>query len=189
VKTRAFVTISFAICAALVGERSAHATQPLEEFVEKSRTHSFDAREAAATVRQREAEADAALGRLLPAFSARGVYTRNQYEVAAQLPGSPNRLVIVPENQWDAFFQLDVPIVDLGSFYRYRAARAIERSTNEQQAATFIDTARNVARAYYQHVAAYGLLKSAKQSTVAAEVNLGNVEVRRSAGAATELDR
>src|SRR5258706_15805771 len=75
------------------------ATQPLETFIERAKNQSFDARESDATRRQREAEADASLGALLPAFTARGVYSRNQYEAAAQLPGGP-RIVITPQNQW-----------------------------------------------------------------------------------------
>ena len=57
----------------LVTTGTAAATQPLESFLERAKTHSFDAREASATERQRLSEADAALGRLVPSFSARGV--------------------------------------------------------------------------------------------------------------------
>ena len=76
--------------------RLAGATQPLESFLERAKTQSFEAREATATERQRAAEADVAIGRLTPSVSARGVYTRNQYEAAVQLPGTTTRLVIVP---------------------------------------------------------------------------------------------
>lgn len=183
------LTFLLPLAAALATTSTAFATQPLEEFLAKAKTHSFDAREVEATFRQRDAEAEAALGRLLPAFSARGVYTHNQYEVAARLPGAPAPLVIQPQNQLDGFLTLDVPIVDLGSYYRYRGARAVARGATEQQAATLIDTSRNVCRAYYQHVAAAGLARSARQSVGAAESNLNNVELRRSAGLVTELDR
>jgi outer membrane protein TolC len=182
---------------------SALATQPLESFLERSKTQSFDARETKATERQRFSEADAALGKLTPSFSARGVYTRNQYEVAAQFPGAtrpdptdptmmvttPGRtLVITPLNQLDAFLQLDVPIVDLASYHRYKAAVALAESAREQQGATTIDVSRSVARAYYQFLGADALVASAQESIRAAEANLKNVDDRRSAGAATELD-
>src|SRR5690348_9608150 len=78
---------------------SAAATQPLDAFLERAKTQSFEAREASATAQQRSAEANAALGRLTPSFSARGVYTRNQEEVAATFPTMPPRkLVITPLN-------------------------------------------------------------------------------------------
>jgi outer membrane protein TolC len=197
------------LAALLLFTKGAWATQPLDAFLERAKAQSFDAREAKATERQRSAEADAAFGRLTPAFSARGVYTRNQYEVAAQLPvsaaipampamgGMPATqavpaktvtLVITPLNQLDAFLQLDVPIIDLASYHRYRAASALAASAKEQQGATTIDVSRSVARAYYQFLGADALVQSARESIKAAEANLKNVDDRRSAGAATDLD-
>jgi len=197
------------VAGALWPARAAWATQPLDAFLERAKTQSFDAREAKATERQRSYEADAALGRLTPAFSARGVYTRNQYEAAAQLPvsaaipampamgGMPAtdavpaktvKLVITPLNQLDAFLQLDVPLIDLASYHRYRAASALAQSAREQQGATTIDVSRSVARAYYQFLGADSLVQSARESIKAAEANLKNVDDRRSAGAATDLD-
>ncbi len=171
---------------------AAHATQPLESFLERAKTHSFDAREAAATETQRDAEASAALGRLTPSFSARGVYTRNQEEVAAEFPLQPGmdpiRLVITPLNQLDAFLQLDVPIIDLASYHRYKAAIALRESASEQRGATTIDVSRSVARAYYQFLGAGALLRSAQESIKLAQANLQNVDDRRAAGAATDLD-
>lgn len=175
----------------------AGATQPLDAFLERAKTQSFDAREASATESQRSSEADAALGRLTPAFTARGVYTRNQYEVAAEFPiatdasGMPTatrRLVITPLNQLDAFLQLDVPIIDLASYHRYKAARALAASAAEQRGATNIDVSRSVAQAYYQFLGAQALVESARESIKAAEANLKNVDDRRAAGAATDLD-
>jgi outer membrane protein TolC len=166
----------------------AYATQPLESFLERAKTHSFDAREAVATERQRQSEADVAVGKLTPSFSARGVYTRNQYESAVQLPGTATKLVITPLNQLDAFLQLDVPIIDLASYHRYKAASALAASASEQKGATTIDVGRSVARAYYQYLSADALVQSARESVKAAEANLKNVDDRRSAGAATDLD-
>jgi outer membrane protein TolC len=172
----------------LLPTKSALATQPLESFLERGKTQSFDAREATATERQRSSEADAALGKLTPSFSARGVYTRNQYEVAAQFPGTATRLVITPLNQLDAFLQLDVPIVDLASYHRYKAATALAESASEQTGATIIDVSRSVARSYYQFLGAEALVQSARESVKAAEANQKNVDDRRAAGAATDLD-
>jgi outer membrane protein TolC len=172
----------------LLPAQPAAATQPLESFLERARTQSFDAREATATERQRVSEADVALGRLTPVFSARGVYTRNQYEAAVQLPMTATRLVITPLNQLDAFLQLDVPIVDLASYHRYKAASALAASATEQKGATTIDVSRSVARSYYQFLGADALVQSARESIKAAEANLKNVDDRRAAGAATDLD-
>jgi outer membrane protein TolC len=180
--------LGLALALGLFSAGPAHATQPLESFLERAKTQSFDAREATATEQQRQSEADVGLGRLLPAFSARGVYTRNQYEAAVQLPGSATRLVITPLNQLDAFLQLDVPIVDLANYHRYKAGAALAESASEQKAATTIDVSRSVARSYYQFLGADALVRSAVESIKAARANLKNVDDRRAVGAATDLD-
>lgn len=166
----------------------ASATQPLETFLERSRAHSIGSLESAATRKQREAEADVALGRLVPSFTARGVYTRNQYEVAIQLPETTEELVIQPYNQLDAFLQLDVPIIDLANYYRYRASKAVARASAEQQTASNLDVDRAVTRAYYSYEGAAAIALSARKSVGAAEANQRFVSDRRDAGAVTDLD-
>lgn len=156
--------------------------------MDRVESQSFEAREALAAERQRILEADVALGRLIPSLSARGVYTRNQREVAATLPNTTERLVITPENQLDALLQLDVPIIDLASYHRYEAARALARSARAQLEATTIDVSRSVARAYFQFLGASALVRSAAESINAADANRKNVENRQAAGAATDLD-
>jgi len=170
----------------LLPTQSAFATQPLDSFLERAKTQNFDAREVALTEQQRVSDADAALGKLTPAFTARGVYTRNQNEVAAQFAGQ--KLVITPLNQLDAFLQLDVPIIDLASYHRYKAASALAQSAAEQKGATTIDVSRSVAQSYYTFLGSAALVESAKNSINSAQANLKNVDDRRSAGAATDLD-
>jgi len=176
------------LLAALATAGSAGATQPLESFLEAAKTSSFAAREASATERLRSADADTAFSRLTPAFSARGVYTRNEAEVAILNPASGTKLVITPQNQLDAFLQLDVPIVDLASYHRYRAASALAESAAVQRGATALDVFRSVARAYYQLHGTAALVQSALENVKAAEANLKMVDDRRSAGAATDFD-
>jgi outer membrane protein TolC len=180
------------VLAATLTASSALATQPLDSFLERAKTQNFDSREAVATVKQRSAEADTALGKLTPAFSARGVYTRNQYEVAATLPtngtAAPVRLVITPRDQLDAFLQLDVPIIDLANYHRYKAASAIAAAASEQTGATTIDVSKSVAQSYYKFIGSEALVTSAQESIKTAQANLQNVDNRRSAGAATDLD-
>ena len=167
----------------------ARAVQPLDEFIAATATQGFDAREVDATRRQREAEADVSLGRLLPAGSVRGVYTRNQFEVATQLPGSTTRLVIQPQDQVDLFLQVDVPLIDLAGYYRYKSTTAVARAASEQTAAARLDVTRVVSRAYFQYVGGASLLETARRSVVVAEANLRSVEDRRAAGVVTDLDR
>lgn len=176
---------------ALLGVASpAAATQPLDAFLTGARASGFDAREQAATSEQRAWEREAALGRLLPSLSARGVYTRNQYEsVIPAGPIVPVDVTITPQNQLDAIFQLDVPIVDLASHARYGQASHLARAAEAQRELSGSDTDRAVARGYYTFVGASALVFAAERSAKIAEENLAYVSTRFSAGVATELDR
>ncbi|MFZ5892944.1 MAG: TolC family protein [Myxococcota bacterium] len=174
---------ALALAATVSTARSAHATQPLEAFIERANTQSFEARESGALVGQREAEADAALGGLLPTASARGVYTRNQYE--ASFGGR----YLQRKNQFDGYLQLDVPLVNISNYHRYKAGKALAEATAEQRAATRLDVGRNVTRAYFNFLGASALVRSAELSVKATEDNLRVVQARRDAGAATDLDR
>jgi outer membrane protein TolC len=190
--SRSFVT--FVVCAlgALLAPRAAFALQPLDEFITAASNQGFDARESRATSAQREAESDAAFGRLLPAFSARGTYTHNQYESAATIPlvgGGSARVVLTPQNQLDGVLQLDVPIVGLSDYHRYRASQASARSARAQTEMTRLEVGRSVAQAYFSLLGAAGLQRAAAQSLKAAEDNLRTVEIRLGAGLGTELDR
>jgi outer membrane protein TolC len=168
----------------------ATATQPLASFLEGARAKGFDAREQTATVEQRSWEKEAALGRLLPSLSARGVYTRNQYEsVIPAGPIVPVDVTLTPQNQLDAIFQLDVPIVDLASHARYGQASHLARAAEAQRAQSGSDSDRAVARGYYTFVGASALVFAAERSLKIAEENLAYVSTRFSAGVATELDR
>lgn len=177
-----------ALALGLLAPGRAAAVQPIERFFEAARSRSFDAREQQATSEQRSWEQEAARGRLLPSLSARGVYQRNQYEVAVQLPGSTERLVISPYNQFDAFIQLDVPLVDLGNYYRYAQAKHLAAAAELQKELVGVDLDRAVASAYFSYVGASALRESAEANQRMAEENAALVMARREAGVATELD-
>ncbi len=164
------------------------ATQPLAAFLQKSQTDNLEAREGRAAAEQSEAEAEAAFGRLLPSFTARGTYTRNQEEAAITLPGSSQEIVITPRDQFDAALRVEVPLLDLGSYHRYHAGRARAASSVERTAVTKKSVARSVAQAYYEFVAASALVTSANQSLAVSQSNFELVPTRRGAGVATDLD-
>jgi len=168
----------------------AWALQPLSEFLESGRKGGFDAREQAFVVEQRGWESKAALGKLLPSLSARGVYQYNQYEVQAQLdPADPaTTLVISPQHQVDGFFQLDVPIVDVANHRRHSQAKHLEGASEAQQELVLSQVDTSVARSYFILVGASALMTSAEASLKSAEDNASFVTTRSDLGAATELD-
>jgi len=118
-------------------------------------------------------------------------YTRNQYEVVAQIPNGPNSLrtaTITPTNQWDATISLDVPIVDARNFLQLKAARSNRQAALADAANTEQDIATQVGTAYYQLVGAVALQATAEQATATAEQNLQTVQTRLQSRLASDLD-
>src|SRR5712692_8953584 len=86
----------------------ASALQPLEVFVAAAGQHNPDALESQANLELQRAQADVALGRVLPGVAARGSITRNQYDSYVDLgpapgtapgAGTSQRVTIVPLHQ------------------------------------------------------------------------------------------
>ncbi len=170
---------------------TASATQPLEAFLAGAKGHSYDAREQGAIKAQRGWEQGAVLGRVLPSFTARGVYTRNQFEAKIPAnsfgPGSPE-VYIQRKNQLNALFQLDVPIVDLANYHRYKQAKHLAEAQDMQVQLTGNDVSRAVAKSYYNFLGASALVESAARTLKIANDNFEFVNTRRGAGVATDLD-
>lgn len=174
------------VLVALGAPSTAHALQPLDTFLAGARSNHPDALAADATYRQREAEVGQARGRLLPSFTARGTYTHNQFE--AITPPQLGSLVITPQNQLDAIFLLDVPIVDLAQFARYGAQKTQAELADASRALTRRGLEERVVRTYYLFAATTGLRNQADRSLALAEKNKKNVADRLEAGLASELD-
>lgn len=177
------------IAALLLASGQARATQPIETFLEAARTNSYDVREQTATVEQRDWEKESVFGRLLPAASARGVYTRNQYAAVIANPSNGQLITITPQDQVDLFLQLDVPLVDLANYQRVGQARHLAKASSHQLEQSQSDVQRLVARAYYAYVGGAALVQAAERSQKIAEDNLAFVTTRHEIGVATELDR
>jgi outer membrane protein TolC len=147
-------------------------------------------RSSAATVAQRDAEADRATGALLPTLQAQGTYTRNQYEVAfpASLVGGTGTLTILPLNQLDGDFTLTVPIVDIGAWDRRVQAKATRDASNADRSAVELDVSRRVTRAYFQLIADEAVALSAQRNLKLSEDNAALIATKRGAGTASDLD-
>ncbi len=166
--------------------RPAFALQPLGEFVASAKKHNFDVRESNLTAAQRDTEAEGAQRKLWPTLGARGVYTHNQFEGAIRQ--GTTEIIITPQNQFDAYFTLDVPLVDFSSWARVGAANALRDAAQARAGAQFVDVEQAVSRGYYQLLAARGLLGAAQKTQEAANQSLHVQEQRKSAGLAIELD-
>ncbi|MFT3927062.1 MAG: TolC family protein [Myxococcales bacterium] len=166
----------------------AQALQPMEEFLTKARSHNYDARVQQATEEQRDWEVQAAIGRLLPSLSARGVYQRNEFPVSRALAPGAKPTVLTPQDQLDAYFQVDVPLLDLSSFHKITQARHLAQAADEQSDVVATDVQRSISRSYYSFIGASALQQAAEQSLQMAQANADFVAVRHEAGVALALD-
>src|SRR5258708_6423025 len=183
----------FVIATAVFAAAPSVALQPLEAFVAAARERNPDALEARANLAQQSAQADVALGSRLPGISARGTYTRNQYQsqitLPAQitLPGS-STTTLVPFNQWDGSATLTVPLVDLAGFRRVEAANTNVEAATQQLAATRLQVESQTAQDYFQLVADRALIAAAENALEVSRESLRLADARRQAGTATGLD-
>ncbi|HEX4621095.1 MAG TPA: TolC family protein, partial [Myxococcaceae bacterium] len=158
----------------------AYALQPLSSFVESARTHNPDNAEALATLDGQKAQADLALGRQLPGVNARGLYTRNQIQVAiGPIPGFINQQTFIQRyNQLDAFLTVNVPLVDLASFQRIGASQKGAESAEQQRQAIGLQVSATVAQDYYQLVASQAVVEASLRALDVAQHNLRLAQTR-----------
>lgn len=176
---------------ALLAPRRAAALQPLDAFLASARTKNLDRREAVFVAEQRDKEETAAYRKLVPVFTARGVYTFNQFEARAALPqpdGSRLEAVITPQNQLDGFLTVDVPLVDVATWAKIDAQKATREAADARLEATSLDVEKQVARAFYKVQAERAVLAAAERTVETSASNLLTIEQRKKAGLATDLD-
>jgi outer membrane protein TolC len=177
--------IAFWIClfvAAVAWPSRARALQPLDEFVRGARAHNPINDEARADHAAAEARAGEALGRALPAVSAAGTVSRNQWDVTV------GGVTFVPRDQVDGTATLTVPLLDLARFARVSAADRFADSAAYRQQAVARETEAETAQLYYQLAADLGLVKAARRALEVVQVNLAMTEEAARAGTVTALD-
>jgi outer membrane protein TolC len=161
----------------------AHALQGLDEFVAASKNNP-SRKEADATAKQREAEADQTVARLLPTLTAKATYTRNQYDATT----ANGTITITPKDQLDGLFSLNVPLVDVGSWMRIGGANAASDASRARLDGTVASIEKDVTRAFYQVVASEATVQSALKALAVNEENKVLVVRRKEAGSASDLD-
>ncbi|HEX7665737.1 MAG TPA: TolC family protein, partial [Polyangiaceae bacterium] len=175
---------------------SAFALQPVSEFLAHADTWNPQNRAAQATAAQRDAEIDVQTGGLLPSLTAKGSYTRNQYEVTTgALTGSINvpgvdipNTVIQPQNQFDASIQVDVPLVNVGTWERRSASKAALAYAEANRADTQTQVQKNVLRSYYTLVGDEAVKLSASKNLELTQSNLKLANDRAQSGTGSQLD-
>jgi outer membrane protein TolC len=175
----------------ILAPRASLALQRLEVFAAAARERNPAALEAGANLRERGAEADVALGRVLPGISFDGRYARNQYgsEINLAAAGGPNQtIVLLPKDQWTGTATATVPLVDLPNFQRIAAARTATDAAARQLDATRLDVEAGVAQSYYQLVASLALVGASNAALQVSREALRLAEEHYRAGTAAVLE-
>ncbi len=172
----------------LVAVVSAQPTT-LKGFLEQADQQNVDRRVSMEQRERAEAEFRAAWTGLLPSLSASATWTHNQFEAIASFPGATSRIVIVPQDQFDAVLRVDLPLIDTTRWFRALATNTAQQSAAEREQLTRDLVKRQVVGAWYGYAAALALRASAKKSIAVAEAQAKLIDVRYGAGAATELEQ
>src|SRR5258708_18601861 len=164
------------------------ALQPIRAFAAAARTHNPDALEAQANVTQQDAQADVALGRVLPGVSARGGYTRTEYASVLTLFELPLPITISRSSLWSGTGPLTVTLVDLANFRRAGAARTSAASIAQSGVATGLQVEAQVVQNYFQVVANLALVDASNTALNVSRQGLLIAEAQFKAGTAAILD-
>lgn len=162
--------------------------QSLGLFLRAAAVYSPDNREAKAQAQQQTESGYGVIGRSLPSLNAKGTYTYNQYESVISLPGGLGPITVQAHNQLDAYFTLNVPLIDVGTWVRGSAARQGSAALDQTAKARALDVQRQVVRTFYQLVAAQALTASAQHNLQLLSDNYELMKIRKEGGVASDLD-
>lgn len=171
---------------------SAAAAPTLAEYMDAAERNNPRAAIARADTDTARAESMKAGSELLPDIRANAAYTYNQYEAVVEGPdpddpGELTEFVIVPQDQTDASITARVPLLDGPAWATWRALKNGARAAESDERAAIRDLRLDVARAWYEAIAAQEVIAAAERAKAAAEENFRYLSTRAKAGAATEL--
>ncbi|MFM2153591.1 MAG: hypothetical protein RL199_2026, partial [Pseudomonadota bacterium] len=181
-----------ALAAALALAPSVSPAQSLGAFLDAARSNGLKRAAARAALAGREAEASATRASMGPALTARGGYTRNQYEAAAVRLGAPGttpeRAIITAQDQWDGSVRLDLPLVDPARWARVAAARLpVEAASARVDEATDAE-ARTVVTWFFELLGQEALVSAAGKDVETAKESAARQQRLLEAGRSTALD-
>ena len=162
--------------------------QTVHDFLEAAEQGSVDRRISIEQRNKAAAEYRQAWSALLPSLTATGGWTHNQVPAEFTNPLTGQKAVIIPSDQFDANFRVELPLIDTGRWFRAMSAGALEDSAALREQVTRDLVRRQVVAAYYGYSAALAVQQSAQKSAAVAVAQLKLMEIRNSAGAVTELE-
>ena len=141
--------------------------QSLEAFLASAEQANFDARTGATASEQASATFGQAWGGLLPALTANGGWTHNQYDAVITIPTgatTSDKVTIIPKDQLDATFKAEVPLIDATRWLKTAAASSSAEAAQRREGATREQVRRQVVTAFYGYLGARAVLESAQRS-------------------------
>jgi outer membrane protein TolC len=176
--------------ASLVTALGAQA-QPLEAFLDSAGQHNVDNRLAREASVRAGADLGSSWGALLPALTANGGWTHNQFDAVITLPDTATttkKVTITPLDQLDATVKVEVPIIDATKWLRTAASSASADAATEREHSSVDQVRRQVVAGFYSFVSAKAVLESAVKSLGVAQAQLTVTDSRTRAGVANELE-
>jgi outer membrane protein TolC len=165
--------------------------QSLETFLGAADRSNLDTRSSAQSRERAEAEFGQAWGALLPSLTANGGWTHNQYDAVITIPTgatTSTTATIIPKDQFDATFKVEVPLIDATKWVRTSASSSAAEAARQRDVSTRDTVHRQVISAFYSYLGARSLLESAQRSLALAQAQVEVTKARTTAGVANELE-
>lgn len=175
----------------VLGLGSSGFAQALSAFVERAATENVDGRLAIEARVRAEAELGQAWGALLPAFTANGGWTHNQYNAVLDFPTGLNTtksVTITPTDQLDVTLKVELPLIDPARWLKTSSSAASSEAAVAREKSAREQIKRQVATAWFAWVSAHALHASAQRSLETARSQLEVTSARTQAGVANELE-
>lgn len=171
---------------------SAAQAQDVKAFLDAATQNNVDHRISIAQRERAEADFRQAWAGFVPTLSAQASWTHNQFEAVANFPnpttGMIQQLIIIPGDQIDAAFRLDVPLINTSMWMRAASAGELRLSAQQREAAMLDLVKLQTWQSYYGYAMAQATRDSAKRSAGVAQDQLQLMQTRFEAGAVTELE-
>jgi outer membrane protein TolC len=181
------------ILASVLSAAPAFALQPLSDFLSGASGRSPDLHESEANFSTQQDQEQTNLGRLLPSLAVRGSYTRNQYDASLSLDltalhGPKINEILTPYNQLNGQITINVPLVDLASWQRYRQSKLGIEGARQAERATALQVQAQVVQQYYQLVANLAVVTTAQKALDVSKASQQTTADKFQAGTASQLD-
>jgi outer membrane protein TolC len=186
------VVWALALASSLANAQDTQSDRPsLQDVLVAAKRHSLIVAEPRAAAAAASANEAVTSGALWPSLSVTGGLTRNQDEVAIQIPrgdAPPFDATIQPRYQWEASAQINVPLLDLSARQRAKSSVVATRASRASIATAEVVVQRQAIAAYYGWLGGNALLAAARSSLSSAQESLAVTERRAAAGLSVELE-